>query len=322
MEEIGHCMTRVLVLVVSVFVLVIALFAMSSEDGAGAGAATTYVPPMFLSHGGGPCFFMENEGMMEGMGKGSDVAEWMKRVIGEEYAPEVRAAIKAVVVVSAHWETREEIGVYRVDGPNTLLFDYSGFPPHTYKLAYPAPGAPDVADRVGELLEAAGFGVAMESARGLDHGVFVPLILALPDADLPVLQVSIHSSYDPELHLSLGEALHTLTKEGVLVIGSGFATHGVSNAEETDAFVGWLTHTLTSSDLTPEDRRRLLAAWEVEAPFARRAHRREDHLMPVFVAAGAAGFSPARLVQDHVWLLPSNAGSMASYAWTPSPSYT
>jgi len=255
---------------------------------------------------------------MKGMGRGSAVARWFQGLMDEYYTDDERAAIKAVVVVSAHWEHKANtVGVYRVDGPNSLLFDYSGFPPHTYQLTYPAPGDPALADRILDLLDAHGLAGEAVSDRGLDHGVFVPLKLMLPEAELPVVQVSLLGSLDAEAHLELGEALAPLADEGVLIVGSGFVTHGSSKKAQTEAFEGWLTTTLSDECASADHRKAALIDWE-SAPFARRAHIREEHLLPVHVVAGAAGYIPAERIQDYVWNMGRSAGSMASYLFRRS----
>jgi aromatic ring-opening dioxygenase catalytic subunit (LigB family) len=183
-----------------------------------------------------------------------------------------------------------------------MLYDYGGFPPHTYQLKWPAPGAPDVAARVEELLESAGFTPGRELERGYDHGTFVPLMVAFPKADLPVAQLSLLRSLDPADHIKLGAALEPLRDEGVLIIASGMSYHNMRGfmsgdprvGQSAKAFDDWLNQTVTLEDAA--DRNRRLIAWE-SAPSAREAHPRSEHLIPLFVAAGAAGTDLGRT--DH-----------------------
>jgi len=193
----------------------------------------------------------------------------------------------AALVISGHWEAAEPtLNVAETPG---LLFDYYGFPEHTYRLKYPAAGAPTLAPRVQELLSAAGFEPLVESGRGLDHGVFVPFMLMYPQADVPILQLSLHQSLDPALHLKLGRALAPLRSEGVLIVGSGTSYHNLGamfsgrGAQAAAAFDAWLNDSVRD----PAQRDRKLAAWR-SAPGGRESHPREEHLIPLMVAAGAA----------------------------------
>ncbi|MBM3546937.1 MAG: dioxygenase [Alphaproteobacteria bacterium] len=197
---------------------------------------------------------------------------------------------KAIVVASAHWSTTDP----RVGGserPSTV-HDYSGFPEDLYKLSYPAPGAPDIARRVTDLVSEVGFSVAMVPAQGLDHGVWVPLRHMFPAADIPVVPLSIQAQLDPAHHFVLGRALQPLTEEGVLVLGSGGAVHNLrelawKGGGTTDpwaqGFDEWLAQTLAAGRL--ED----AVAVSLKAPEYRRAHPTSEHLLPLYVALGAAG---------------------------------
>ena len=170
-----------------------------------------------------------------------------------------------------------------------MIYDYGGFPPHTYQIRYPAPGAPAIAARVQALLQQAGIPVAMDEERGFDHGTFTPLYAMYPEADVPVVQLSIQRDYDPEAHLALGRALAPLREEGVLIVGSGLSYHnlrafGAAARGPSEAFDGWL-HGVMSAP--PGERAAALRDW-AKAPAARIAHPQEDHLIPLMVAAGAA----------------------------------
>jgi aromatic ring-opening dioxygenase catalytic subunit (LigB family) len=196
---------------------------------------------------------------------------------------------RAVVVVSGHWE-EAGFAVNTAARP-PLLFDYYGFPPHTYQLSYPVAGDPALAERVRGLLEAAGFATQTDDARGLDHGVFIPFMLVLPDADVPIVELSLRADLDPRAHLLAGRALEPLRDEGVLVIGTGMSFHnlralGPAGTEPSRLFDAWLTDAVTAAQ--PEQRNQRLADWQ-QAPAARFAHPREEHLLPLMIAAGAAG---------------------------------
>jgi aromatic ring-opening dioxygenase catalytic subunit (LigB family) len=171
----------------------------------------------------------------------------------------------------------------------TLMFDYYGFPEHTYRLKYPVAGAPDLEPRVRSLLAAAGLDLGVESKRGLDHGVFVPFMLIYPRADVPLMQLSLQHSLDPSQHLAIGRALAPLRKQGVLIVGSGMSYHNLAamfsggGAEAAAAFDAWLEEAVTG----PEERDQRLMAWR-DAPGGRESHPRAEHLLPLMVAAGAA----------------------------------
>ncbi len=212
---------------------------------------------------------------------------------------------RAVLAISAHWEERVPTVMTSPNPP--MLYDYYGFPPSTYEITWPAPGEPTVAARVRELLEGAGWKTAADDARGFDHGTFVPLKLAYPDADIPTVQLSLLGDLDPARHIALGRALAPLRDEGVFVIGSGMPYHNmrtfgavmhgrdVSAAlADADAFATWLRAAATAP--APE-RDQLLTDW-AKAPSARAAHPREEHLLPLMVVAGAAGDDRGTLAFD------------------------
>lgn len=265
-------------------------------------AATTAMalPVLFLSHGGGPCFFMDMPPShpMHEMGPTSRAAAFLRGLSAHPSLAPVWPP-KAILVVSAHWE--ESAFTVQEGARPPLLFDYHGFPPETYRLTWPAPGAPAVAARVRSLLAGAGLPAAGDSGkRGFDHGVFVPLKLVEPDAGIPTLQLSLHGGLDPALHLRAGAALAPLRREGVLIVGSGYATHNLgaffsgerhsaaSPAPWAAAFDGWLVSTVTGGD--PVARVAALADPEGSAPRGtfRKAHPREEHLLPLHVVVGAA----------------------------------
>ncbi|NLD54255.1 MAG: dioxygenase [Burkholderiaceae bacterium] len=238
-------------------------------------------PAIFLPHGGGPCFFMD---WPAGGNPWERLGDWLRGL-----STTLPGRPRAILVVSGHWEA-PQFTVNAGTAPE-LLYDYHGFPEHTYRLSYPAPGDPRLAGRVRELIAAAGLPGATESARGFDHGVFVPFLLVDPQASIPVVQLSLQKGMDPERHIALGRALAGLRDEGVLVVGSGMSYHnlrgfGPAFAAPSRRFDDWLTTAATHAD--PAQRDAALAAWE-QAPHARTCHPREEHLLPLMVVAGAGG---------------------------------
>jgi aromatic ring-opening dioxygenase catalytic subunit (LigB family) len=196
-----------------------------------------------------------------------------------------------VLVVSGHWEAHP-VAVNTQEHP-PLLFDYYGFPPHTYQLKYPAPGDPRLAQEIRDILGAAGIDTAGEGRRGLDHGVFVPFLLAWPEARMPLVQMSLKAGLSAAEHLRLGAALAPLRERGVLIVGSGMSFHNLrvrsaSNGPimESAVFDAALEHVVCARD--PAERNAGLARWD-SLPAARFSHPREEHLLPLMVAAGAAG---------------------------------
>jgi aromatic ring-opening dioxygenase catalytic subunit (LigB family) len=251
---------------------------------------TSRQPTIFISHGGGPCFWIE---FPEPFGAHAfdKLRDYLTTLIAS--LPE---RPKAIVIVTAHWEA-EKPTVSTASQP-PMLFDYYNFPEHTYRLRYPAPGAPDVAGRIRELLEQAGIAAATDPVRGFDHGVFVPMLIVNPEADIPVAMMSLKRSLDAGEHLAIGKALEPLRDEGVLIIGSGNSYHNLrgfadGTSETSRKFDDWLSEAATSQD--PDDRCAKLAAWD-RAPAARQCHPREEHLLPLMVVAGAGGRDAGRRV--------------------------
>ncbi|MGH6648639.1 DODA-type extradiol aromatic ring-opening family dioxygenase [Aquabacterium sp.] len=245
------------------------------------------LPTYFISHGGGPWPWMKAQ-----MGGAYDQLEASLQAVPAQ----VGQTPKAVLVISGHWEAPEFTVMASPRPP--MVYDYSGFPAHTYDISYPASGSPALAARVQALIESAGFPARLDAQRGFDHGTFVPLYAIYPDAQVPVLQLSMKKNYDPAEHLALGRALAPLRDEGVLIIGSGLSYHnlrafGAGGQASSKAFDQWLQATLIDS--SPEERSQRLLAWS-SAPGARQAHPREDHLIPLMVAVGAAEGESARCV--------------------------
>jgi 4,5-DOPA dioxygenase extradiol len=202
---------------------------------------------------------------------------------------------KAIIVTSAHWESLGGLAVSLAPCPETI-HDFGGFAAELYDIEYPAPGAPDTAVRAAELLEQTGFAVKRSVNRGLDHGTWVPLRLMYPDADIPTAQVSLRRGGSPAVHEQMGQALRKLRENDILVIGSGSLTHnlyafrGASIDAEVPSWVSefdeWMRARLESNQ------RELLLDYRAQAPFAVRNHPTEEHLLPLFVAMGAAGNVP------------------------------
>ncbi|HEY4339329.1 MAG TPA: class III extradiol ring-cleavage dioxygenase [Steroidobacteraceae bacterium] len=245
---------------------------------------TTRLPTFYIPHGGGPCFFMDWPGPPPN--PWTPLAEWLRH-----FSAALPQPPRAVLVISGHWEA-EPISV-NVQRRPPLLFDYYGFPDHTYQLKYPAPGDPLLAGEVRSMLGAAGIATGEERERGLDHGVFVPFLLLYPNADMPIVQLSLKQGLSAPEHLRLGAALAPLRDQGVLIVGSGMSFHNLRVRSMENALIpgsqlfdDWLGHTVCQSDI--QARNAALANWS-QAPAARYAHPREEHLLPLMVAAGAAG---------------------------------
>lgn len=223
----------------------------------------------------------------------------------------------AIVLVSAHWECPQP--TITSGAHPGLIYDYGGFPPETYELQYPAPGAPHLAERTAGLLRAGGFTPQLDDQRGFDHGMFIPLMLMVPDASIPVVQLSLMSSLDPAAHLAMGAALAELADDDVLILGSGFTFHNMGaffapeppgGDTENEAFEAWLTETCTDPAIDTDERHRRLTAW-ADAPGARWCHPREEHLLPLHVCAGAGAGSATKVFDGTV------LGKRASgYAWS------
>lgn len=245
------------------------------------------LPTLFIPHGGGPCFFMEwTSGPADTWDR---MAAWLKSLLAT--LPE---RPRAILLVSGHWE--EPVFTVGSSPRPPMLFDYHGFPEHTYQLRFDAPGSPPLAARVRALLGSAGIASAENPARGYDHGVFVPLKLVMPEADIPVVQLSLKDNLSPADHLAAGRALAPLRDEGVLIVGSGMSWHnmrGFSPAytARSAAFDAWLGDAMAD----PAHRDDAILRWS-QGPHAREAHPREEHLAPLFVAAGAAEREPGAVI--------------------------
>lgn len=244
-------------------------------------------PVFFLSHGGGPWPWLD--------GPFRAGFAWLEASL-KALPAQLPEPPRAVLAVSGHWE-EPEFTVSSAAQPG-MVYDYFGFPEHTYHIRYAAPGDPVLAARVRELASAAGIAVCDDPARGFDHGTFSMMQPIRPEADLPVVSLSMKIGYDPAAHIALGRALAPLRAEGVVIMGSGLSYHNLRMfdaraAEPSRQFDGWLRHTLL--DLEPEARAAALLHWD-QAPAARVAHPREDHLIPLMVAVGAAGGDPGMCI--------------------------
>jgi aromatic ring-opening dioxygenase catalytic subunit (LigB family) len=247
----------------------------------------TLLPTYFLSHGGGPWPFMKEQ-----VGSSYDVLEASLKDIPNQLAERP----KAVLVVSAHWEEVRPTVSAAAQPP--MIYDYGGFPPHTYQIHYRAPGSPELAQRVASLLQGAGIDAGIDAQRGFDHATYSMLYPVYPEADVPVVQLSLQHGFDPLGHIAIGRALAVLRGEGVLIIGSGLSYHnlrqfGPSGKMASQQFDDWLQQTLLQ--LAPHERTAALLHWE-HAPSARQAHPREEHLLPLMVAVGAAEQEAAAMV--------------------------
>ena len=245
---------------------------------------------LFLSHGGGPLPLL-----------GDPSHAGMVREIRA-----IAAAIerpRAIVVVSAHWEER----VATITGAASpgIIYDYYGFPPESYEIRYPAPGNPELAGRLRAALQAQGVEAELDAERGFDHGLYIPLKIMYPEADIPCIQLSLLGSLDPAAHIAMGEAASGICDDGVLVIGSGFSFHNLKAFfsrdaaqpdEKNEAFERRLVDTCSNPDIDEAERTRRLLTWE-SAPHARYCHPREEHLLPLHVCYGIAKRAATAVVE-------------------------
>lgn len=238
------------------------------------------MPVVFVPHGGGPMPLLGDASHRE-------LTVFMQNLAQGLPTP------KAILVISAHWE--ESLAHISSAANPAMIFDYYGFPPESYEFRYPAPGHPQLAETIAQLLRDKNIPVVLDNQRGYDHGTFVPLLLGYPQADIPVVQVSLLDSLDPAAHIALGNAIAPLREQGILIMGSGMSFHnmraffspspGVKLKSET--FDQWLVETLTGEALDYAQRAARLVNWAA-APEARFCHPREEHLLPLHVCFGAA----------------------------------
>jgi aromatic ring-opening dioxygenase catalytic subunit (LigB family) len=258
---------------------------------------------MYLSHGGGPLPLLGDKGHQ-------NMIDFIKKVTPTLIKP------SAILVISAHWEaTKPTItsGAFP-----SLIYDYYGFAIEAYDIKYPVPGAPELANRIFNLLDSAGIGAQLDDQRGFDHGLFVPLKLMYPNANIPCIQLSLVNSLQPEAHIRMGKALADLRKENVLIIGSGFSFHNLNaffapstqqSRAMNQSFEQWLIDTCSNSQLTELEREHRLINW-ASAPAASYCHPRAEHLLPLHVCYGVAGTAAKSVFEFEIM------GKMASaYVW-------
>lgn len=236
---------------------------------------------LFLSHGGGPLPLLADAAHAEMVATLKGIAEVIEKP-------------SAIIVVSAHWES--EVATVTSAANPGLIYDYSGFPPESYEIKYPCPGNAPLANSIIRQLEKAGITASADGARGLDHGVFVPLKIMYPDADIPCVQLSLLKGLDPLAHIKLGRALQGLADPSILLIGSGFSFHNMKafftpetrdSRNANKSFERWLLDTCSNQSISEQERTQRLINWEA-APSARYCHPREEHLLPLLVCYGYA----------------------------------
>jgi aromatic ring-opening dioxygenase catalytic subunit (LigB family) len=247
---------------------------------------------VYFSHGGGPLPIL-------GDASHRAMNEFMVNLPLQLKKPDM------ILVISAHWE--ENTATLLGAALPSLFYDYYGFPDEAYAITYPAPGSPKLAERITNLLNQNQIRVGIDPQRGFDHGLFIPLKMMYPDADIPALQLSLLRGLDPAAHLELGKALRSLLYENILVVGSGFSFHnmgafiwegGRRPDAANDGFQNWLIETCTGP-LSPSEREQRLIEWQ-EAPAARYCHPREEHLLPLHVCAGMADKVGTTIFDDYI----------------------
>lgn len=247
---------------------------------------------VYFSHGGGPM-------PMLGDASHKAMVDFMRQLPSRLRKPD------AILVISAHWE---ENTATLIGAPTpAMLYDYYGFPDEAYEIIYPAPGNPEMAERIAGLLNKNNIPAHINSQRGFDHGLFIPLKLMYPQADIPSLQLSLLRSLNPVAHIALGKALRALMDENILVIGSGFSFHNLSAFSwqgigapdpANDAFQNWLIEVCTGP-IPQSEREQRLIEW-AKAPSARYCHPREEHLLPLHVCLGMADKSAELIFDDQI----------------------
>jgi len=247
---------------------------------------------VYFSHGGGPLPIFGDAGHKA-------MVDFMRQLPSRLKKPE------AIIVISAHWE--ESTATLLGAQAPSLFYDYYGFPDAAYEINYPAPGSPDLANRIAGLLAKNNIPARIDPQRGFDHGLFIPLKLMYPQADIPSIQLSLLRGLDPAAHLALGKALRELMRENILIIGSGFSFHnmrafsmqGMNTPDPAnDAFQNWLIE-VCASPLSPSEREHRMVNWQ-QAPSARYCHPREEHLLPLHVCLGMANKEATVVFDDYI----------------------
>lgn len=258
---------------------------------------------IFLTHGGGPLPLLGDPGHRE-------LVDFLQQIPASLINP------AAILVISAHWE--ETVPTLTCGKAPDLLFDYYGFPEETYSLSYAAPGAPELAEKIHRLFQRQGITAGLDDRRGFDHGVFIPLKIMYPKADIPCIQLSLMDNLRPEDHLQMGRVLARLHRENLLIIGSGSSFHnlrafreppGGESRKGNEAFEHWLRHTLSDETLGEDERQRRLLHWD-QAPAARNCHPREEHLLPLHVCYAIAG-RPA----DRIYAMELMGKTVSAFIW-------
>lgn len=245
-------------------------------------------PAIFVNHGGGP---------LPLIGQQPQLATHMQNLV-QLHFPQKPSAI---VVISAHWEAKP-VKISSSSQPK-MIYDYYGFPPETYQYKYPAPGSPTLANKIKQLLESHGIESELDPERGFDHGVFVPLLLMQPQADIPIVCLSLDNSLSADKHIAMGKALAPLREENILLLGSGYTFHNLavffhpskSALKASHEFNNWLKKVMLESDAKSLEEH--LINWE-NAPGARMCHPREEHLLPLLVVAASGDHEKNELIYD------------------------
>ncbi len=258
---------------------------------------------IFLTHGGGPLPLLGDPGHRE-------LVDFLKQI------PTTLIAPSAILVISAHWE--EAIPTITGGKTPSLFFDYYGFPEESYTITYPAPGAPELARKIHRLFLDNGCAAGLDDHRGFDHGVFIPLKIMYPQADIPCIQISLLESLLPQDHIEMGRVLGQLRQENLLIIGSGSSFHNLRTFREpptgtsrrnNEAFEQWLKETFTGETIGKDERERRLLHWD-QAPAARYCHPREEHLLPLHVCYGIAA-RPAK----RMYTMELMGKTVSAYIW-------
>lgn len=271
----------------------------STECAPASSVSADPYPSIFISHGGGPGFFIDQSDLpphFKEMGKGSAAHDWYLNF--QKYLGLTKRPPKAIIVITAHWETSGKIHVSNKQH-DELYYDYYGFPDHTYELKYNPPTDSKLADRIVSLLTNNNIPATADDKRKHDHGVFCPLLLFYPKADIPVIGMSIDSSLSPELHYRIGQSLAPLRDEDILIIGSGSTTHDLSfrlTPKQAKEFVTELTKIVTES--SGDERQDKLLQWKKTLPHAKQCHPREEHFAPIWVVAGTAHQGKGKLLYE------------------------
>jgi len=259
----------------------------------------------FISHGGGPM-------PLFGDPAHEKMVTYLKSLSKKMRKP------SAILLVSAHWEA-EQVTITAQANPE-LIYDYYGFPASAYEVKYPSPGEPELAKQVQQIFKQSGIPAKLEYKRGYDHGVYVPLTLMYPAADIPVVQLSLVNSLNPAQHIDIGKALQSLDYDNLLVIGSGFSFHNMKaffapntadSQLKNQQFEDWLDITLNDKNIREEERRERMINW-VQAPHARYCHPREEHLLPLHVCYGLA--SRASDESQHLTILNKQSSAFMWYS--------